>query len=68
MQERFQDKYVTLELEVQQRDNMITELQNRLRDYESNSRMTPIRESERDISGSTGSSAELPFMVIFNLI
>lgn len=66
MQERFQDKYVTLELEVQQRDNMITELQNRLRDYESNSRMTPI--VERDISGSTGSSAELPFMVIFNLI
>ncbi|XP_070491931.1 uncharacterized protein Cngl isoform X2 [Chironomus tepperi] len=62
LQDRFQDKYVSLELEVQQRDSVITELQSRLRDYELNSRMTPIRESERDISGSTGSSAELPFM------
>jgi len=68
LQDRFQDKYVSLELEVQQRDEMITDLQSRLRDYESNSGMTPIRESERDMSGSTGSSAELPFMVIFNLI
>ncbi|KAL7034469.1 hypothetical protein ACKWTF_007979 [Chironomus riparius] len=62
LQDRFQDKYVSLELEVQRRDDVITELQSRLRDYESNSRITPIRESERDLSGSTGSSAELPFM------
>lgn len=68
LQGRFQDKFINLECEVRQRDEIITQLQNRLREYESNSRMTPIRENERDMSGSTGSSTELPFMVSFKLI
>lgn len=49
------------EIEIRRRDDMICQLQNRLREYE-NSRMTPIRENE--MSGS--SSTELPFMVSIN--
>lgn len=63
LQGRFQDKFLNLEMEVRRRDEVISQLQNRIREYESNS-MTPIRECERDISASTGSSNELPFMVI----
>ncbi|KAG5681433.1 hypothetical protein PVAND_010869 [Polypedilum vanderplanki] len=65
LQGRFQDKFVTLEMEVRRRDELITQLQGRLREYETsnNYRMTPIKESERgDMSGSTGSFDELPFM------
>jgi hypothetical protein len=58
LQGRFQDKFMNQEMEIRRRDEMICQLQNRLREYES-SRMTPIRENE--LSGS--SSNELPFMV-----
>lgn len=62
LQGRFQDKFVNQEMEIRRRDETISQLQNRLREYESGSnRMTPIRENE--MSGSTGSSSELPFMV-----
>lgn len=57
LQERFQDKFVNLEMEVRRRDDIINQLQNRLREFEPNDRMTPI--NERD----SGSSNELPFMV-----
>lgn len=65
LQGRFQDKFLNLELEVRRRDEIISQLQNRLREYESTCRMTPIKESEKDMSGSTGSSTELPFMVSY---
>lgn len=61
LQGRFQDKFVNLEMEVRRRDEVINQLQNRLREFEPGDRMTPI--NERDMSGSTGSSNELPFMV-----
>lgn len=58
LQGRFQDKFMNQEIEIRQRDEIICQLQHRLREYET-SRMTPIRENE--MSGS--SSTELPFMV-----
>jgi hypothetical protein len=72
LQGRFQDKFVTLEMEVRRRDEVITQLQGRLREYESsnNFRMTPIKESERDMSGSTNTGSfddELPFMVSLDM-
>lgn len=67
LQGRFQDKFVNQEMEIRRRDETICLLQNRLREYESSSnRMTPIRENE--ISGSTGSSSELPFMVSLKIL
>lgn len=61
LQGRFQDKFINLEMEVRRRDEVINQLQNRLREFEPGDRMTPI--NERELSGSTGSSNELPFMV-----
>lgn len=61
LQGRFQDKFINLEMEVRRRDDIIVQLQNRLREFEPGDRMTPI--TERDMSGSTNSSNELPFMV-----
>lgn len=61
LQGRFQDKFVNLEMEVRRRDDIINQLQNRLREFEPGDGMTPI--NERETSGSTGSSNELPFMV-----
>jgi hypothetical protein len=58
LQGRFQDKFVNLEMEVRRRDEVINQLQHRLRELEPGDRMTPI--NERDASGS---SNELPFMV-----
>lgn len=66
LQGRFQDKFVNLEMEVRRRDEVINQLQNRLREFEPGDRMTPI--NERDMSGSTGSSNELPFMVSLEFI
>jgi len=66
LQGRFQDKFVNLEMEVRRRDEIINQLQCRLRSFESGDggdRMTPIKETDKDLSGSTGSSTELPFMV-----
>lgn len=57
LQGRFQDKFVNLEMEVRRRDDIINQLQSRLREIE------PGDSAERDLSGSTGSSNELPFMV-----
>jgi hypothetical protein len=61
LQGRFQDKFVNLEMEVRRRDDIINQLQSRLREFEPADRMTPI--NEKDNSGSTNSSNELPFMV-----
>lgn len=61
LQGRFQDKFVNLEMEVRRRDDIINQLQTRLREFEPGDRMTPI--NEKETSGSTGSSNELPFMV-----
>lgn len=47
-------------MEVRRRDDIINQLQSRLREFEPGDRMTPI--NEREHSGSTGSSNELPFM------
>lgn len=58
LQGRFQDKFVNLEMEVRRRDDIINQLQSRLREIEPGDGGT-----ERDVSGSTGSSNELPFMV-----
>lgn len=58
LQGRFQDKFVNLEMEVRRRDDIINQLQSRLREIEPGDGV-----SERDLSGSTGSSNELPFMV-----
>lgn len=58
LQGRFQDKFVNLEMEVRRRDDIISQLQNRLREFEPCDRMTPI--NEKDLSGS---SNEQPFMV-----
>lgn len=51
---------------MRRRDEVINQLQNRLREFEPGDRMTPI--NERDMSGSTGSSNELPFMVSLEFI
>lgn len=48
---------------MRRRDDIINQLQSRLREFEPGDRMTPI--TEKDASGSTGSSNELPFMVRF---
>lgn len=53
---------MNLEMEVRRRDEIINQLQNRLREFDPGDRMTPI--NERDLSGS---SNELPFMVSYNL-
>lgn len=53
-------------MEVRRRDEVINQLQCRLREFETGDRMTPIKEVEKDASGSTGSSNELPFMVMIN--
>lgn len=58
LQGRFQDKFVNLEMEVRRRDDIINQLQNRLREFEPGDRMTPINEKDH-----SGSSNELPFMV-----
>lgn len=58
LQGRFQDKFVNLEMEVRRRDDIINQLQNRLREFEPIDRMTPVIEGEL-----SGSSNELPFMV-----
>ncbi|CRK98983.1 CLUMA_CG012219, isoform A [Clunio marinus] len=60
LQNRFQDKFVNLEMEVRRRDDIINQLQGRLRELDPGDRMTPI--NERDYSGSADSSNELPFM------
>ena len=65
LQGKFQDRFEDLELEVSQRDRLIVQLQNRICELEGTDRltMTPINELEHR-SGSSGSSAEQPFMVI----
>lgn len=55
LQGRFQDKFVNLEMEVRRRDDIINQLQSRLREIEPGDGV-----NERDLSGS---SNELPFMV-----
>lgn len=62
LQGRFQDKFENQEMEIKRRDELICQLQSRLRDGERGSlRTASIRENET--SGSTNSSAELHFMV-----
>lgn len=62
LQGRFQDKFEHQEMEIKSRDELICQLQRRLREYEKGSlRIAPSRENET--SGSTNSSTELHFMV-----
>lgn len=73
MQGKFQERFQNLELEVKQRDEIISKLQSRIQELEGEqvelSVMTKIKEMEREKlggsseTGSTGSSVELPFMV-----
>lgn len=73
MQGKFQERFQNLELEVKQRDEIISKLQSRIQELEGEqvemSVMSKIKEMEREKlgssgTGSTGSSIELPFMVI----
>lgn len=64
---KFQDKIVDLEFEVQKRDIIINELEDRLRDTEGGDGSIKNTEKENVSGGSTGSSNELPFMVSFPL-
>lgn len=69
LQGKFQDKIVNLEFEVQKRDLIINELEGRLKDTECDDDISP-KEDEENVElsgGSTGSSNELPFMVIYLL-
>ncbi|GAB0099776.1 pneumococcal serine-rich repeat protein isoform X1 [Sergentomyia squamirostris] len=71
VQSKFQDKFYTMEAEIQKRDDIINQLQSRIAELEGHGEglpMTPIGEVDREggSSGSGGSSAssiELPFMV-----
>ena len=64
LQGKFQDRFEDLEMEVSQRDRLIAQLQNRIYELEGTDgiNMTPNNETENR-SGSSGSSAEQPFMV-----
>lgn len=73
VQGKFQARFQNLELEVKQRDEIISKLQSRIQELEGQqvelSVMSKIKEMEREKlgsseTGSTGSSIELPFMVI----
>lgn len=71
VQGKFQDKFFSMEAEIQKRDDIISQLQNRIAELERHGdgelAMTPIGEVDREAgssgSGSSASSIELPFMV-----
>lgn len=61
LQGKFQDKIINLEVEVQHREMIICDLQARLRNAEG---LDPeIKDNDKENSGGSGSSNELPFMV-----
>ncbi|XP_055707995.1 uncharacterized protein LOC129804572 isoform X4 [Phlebotomus papatasi] len=70
VQGKFQDKFFSMEAEIQKRDDIISQLQNRIAELERHGdgelAMTPIGEVDREAgssgSGSSASSIELPFM------
>lgn len=67
VQVRFQDRVVMLEVEIKHRDMVISQLQNRILELEENSVVSPpMSESNRLGGDSTGSSGEIPFVVIEN--
>lgn len=68
VQGKFHDQFQTLEIEIKRRDDIISQLQNRINELEGRTDhiMTPIGEVDRELgssNSSSGSSLELPFMV-----
>lgn len=69
VQVKFQDRFLSLELDVRQRDEVITQLQHRIHELEKNP-STPTKQMNRVgstvgslKSGSSGSSVDIPFVV-----
>lgn len=67
VQVKFQDRVVMLEVEIKHRDMVISQLQNRIMELEQNSMSSPqLSDANRlgSAGDSTGSSGEIPFVVI----
>lgn len=69
VQVQFQDRFLSLELDVRQRDEVITQLQHRIHELEQNP-STPRKQVNKAgstagslKSGSSGSSGDIPFVV-----
>lgn len=65
LQGRFQDKFEDQKMEIKRRDELISQLQSRLREREIGSSLQKASFRENERSESTISSNELHFMVIF---
>lgn len=71
VQVKFQDRFLSLEMDVRQRDDVISQLQHRIQELERNP-STPTNQIDRisnaagsSRSGSSGSSGDMPFVVSF---
>lgn len=63
VQLKFEDHFQSLDIEIRNRDVLIDQLQHRIQELE-NGHVSPIAATSGTGNGSTGSSGDIPFVVI----